>query len=112
MSTPRFFSQSTHKAKAMRVHSQSLSHVQLKTRILLLGIRMTFGAMTWPAPANLLIAVKQKAYIALLKAILRLIIPLLDLISIFSFSSSNIILVYEILGALLGSICLSENFTA
>jgi len=69
-----------------------LSQVQLKTSPLLLGILITFGAMMWPAPANLLIAVKQKAYIALLRAILSLMIPFLDLMSSLRFSSSRIIL--------------------
>jgi hypothetical protein len=59
--------------------------------------------MICPAPANLLIAVKQKEYIALLKVILNLIILLLDLMSNFRFSKSKIILGYEIFGALLGS---------
>ena len=69
-----------------------LSHVQLKTKPLLLGILITLGATMFPAPADLLIAVKQKAYIALLKAILNLIIPFLLLMSNFRFSSNCLVL--------------------
>ena len=80
------------KPKQWEFMRKVLSQVQLKTSPLLLGILITFGAMMWPAPANLLIAVKQKAYIALLRAILSLMIPFLDLMSSLRFSSSRIIL--------------------
>ena len=89
------------KTKQWELILNVLSHVQLKTKPLLLGILITFGAIMWPAPASLLMAVKQKAYIALLIPNLSFIIPLLERMSSCRFPKRCFILRYEIFGALL-----------
>jgi len=69
----------------MGIHSQGFIPRAVENKASVIGHPDHIWSNNASAPANLLIAIKQKAYIALLKAILHFIIPFLLLISNFKF---------------------------